>query len=91
MNVASIKSVNFASQTASFMQNVSANSAQQTALFTQHVSTSFAAQIVLLYQHVFIQMIDYYMIFMSLFNQSETLYFDEQNVTEFLKHFEKQC
>ena len=31
------------------------------------------------------------MISMSLFNQSKTLYFDEQNVIKFLKHFKKQC
>ena len=77
MNVVLIKSINSASQITSFTQNVSANSTQQTALFAQYVSTSFAAQIVLFYQHVFVQMIDYYMISISLSDQSKTLYFNE--------------
>ena len=32
-----------------------------------------------------------YMMFMLAFEFSETLHFDEHNITKFLKYFEKQC
>ena len=91
VNAASVGPANSAPQTAPPMQNVPANPAQQTAPSAQHVPTPSAAQVVPPYQHVPVQMVGRYMVPMPLPGQPGALYFDGQNVTEFLERFEEQC
>ena len=51
-------------------------------LFLHTLSTSFPLNMFSTIQ---------YMMFMPAFESSETLHFDEHNITKFLKRFEKQC